>query len=135
MPPKFTKQQMSQRMLKDRDALVTDIEQHLRRCLPGVVEAYPLGYARSIINESINIALRFRIDDIENLRMFVDLRWRIAPGYYKEPRINEVLAAGHLTSDQKFELLVTDEYADAWVAAEKYDGEMEWRGFMYEDTP
>ena len=135
MPPKISKKQIDERFLKDRQALIEDVEEHLKRNLPGVAEAYPRGYLWSIINESINIAQKFDITDIENLRMFVDLRWRVAPSYFKEPRIHEVLSATHLTAEQKFEVLVTDPYEDAWDAAEKFDGPDEWRGFMYQAAP
>ncbi|MBT0957863.1 hypothetical protein IV417_10715 [Alphaproteobacteria bacterium KMM 3653] len=132
MAMKLRRSQIEQPLLADRAALVEDIIEHLEECLPKVVAAYPLGYLQGIVNESIKIALDFNITDTVYLRMFTDLRWRIAPGWYKQPQINAVLADRATSAEARFDILMTPRFDSAWEEACDYEGPQEWRGHLWE---
>ena len=129
MPPKFTKKQMGAPLLKmeNRPSLIADIEKHLQENAPNIVKAYPRGYFYDIVNESIEIARYFGIDDVIYIRLFVELRWSIAAGWFKEPQINAVLSDKSKSAEEKFQMLTDGRYDRFWDEAEKIDGPSEWR--------
>jgi hypothetical protein len=134
MAPKLTRRQIEASLLADRPALIEDIIAHLAEYQPQVVRAYPRGYLQGIVGESINEALAFGLDDVETLRVFVDLRWRISAGYFREPRIRAVLGDASLPPQNRFEMLGKDTFDSAWEAAELLDGPEHWRGPLWDTS-
>ncbi|MEM6483572.1 MAG: hypothetical protein AAF662_01115 [Pseudomonadota bacterium] len=125
---KFSKDQVHDPVMKDPAKLLDDVVRHLIDELPAVVDAYPKGYFLSIVKASIDIALRHNMDDVFTVRLFVRLRWEIAPGFYKQPKIAAVLADTSISAQQRFEHLTTPSFDDAWEEALGYTGSSEWRG-------
>lgn len=125
---KFTKQQVHGPLLADRPRLIADIIEHLDTFTPEVVTAYPPGYLRGIVNEGIKLGFSFGIDDVHSMRLFVRLRWDMAPGFYKEPRINAVLSQTNRPADERFDQLATSQFDAAWLDSMAFDGPGEWRG-------
>jgi hypothetical protein len=119
--------QLEEMVLKSPQLRVADIERHLREFRPHVAEAYSRPYLRWVIEDSVSIAMRFGIDDVQMLRVFVRLRWDIAPGFFKQPQIAAVLANQALSAIQRFERLAEADFAPAWTDALRYDGPAEWR--------
>lgn len=119
--------QINAMVLENRPLLIRDIEEYLLAYRPQIVAAYPRPYLRWVIADSIDIALGLGLDDVRMLRVFVRLRWDIAPGFYKQPDLARVLSDPALNPVQRFEALAADVYADAWTDAERYDGPQEWR--------
>jgi len=84
--------QINAMVLDNRQFLIRDIEEYLLAYRPRIVAAYPRPYLRWVIADSIDIALGLGIDDAWMLRVFVRLRWDIAPGFYKQPELARVLS-------------------------------------------
>lgn len=124
---RFTKAQLQTPVLKDRARLVKDIELHLMEFRPKLFEIFPRPYLGWVINDSVEIASHFKLDDVEALRVFVRLRWDIAPGFYKQPNIAAVLSRTELPGMARFEELAAERYADDWVEAARFDDAREWR--------
>lgn len=97
--------QLDAMVLNSPRLLMADIEKHLREFRPRVVAAYPSPYLHWVIEDSVSIAMGFGIDDVQMLRVFVRLRWDIAPGYFKQEQIAAVLADHSLSASQRFEHL------------------------------
>lgn len=128
-------EQINEMLLVNRRLLIRDIEDHLIKYRQHVVAAYPRPYLRWVIDDSLDIAQGLGVNDVQMLRVFVRLRWDIAPGFYKQPDIACVLANRQLTTVQRFEMLATDAFTDAWTDAERYDGPDEWRARFWSETP
>jgi hypothetical protein len=114
-------------VLSNRKLLTNEIEQHLTEFRPGTPRIYPRPYLRWLINDSIELAQPFNIDNAYMMRLFVRLRWDIAPGFYRQPQIASVLAQTTRPSEDRFAELAARPYADAWEDARKFDGAREWR--------
>ena len=127
------KEKVNKLILPHRDLLIEDIEDHLLEYRPEIGRAYPRPYLRWVINDSLDIAATFELDDVQMLRVFVRLRWEIAPGFYKQPDIARVLANRDLTAEQRFETLAAEAYAAAWEDAGRYAGPEEWRSRFWSD--
>ncbi len=125
---KFDKDQTHGPVMADRQKLLEDVVKHMIDELPAVVEAYPKGYFLSVVNDSIEIALRHGIDDVFSMRLFVRLRWEIAPGFYKQPQIAAVLKQTFRPAEDRFDELTTPAFEKAWTEAEALTGPEEWRG-------
>lgn len=125
--------QINTMVLANRPLLIQDIEDYLSEFRPHIVAAYPRPYLRWVINDAVDIALGLGIDDVRMLRVFVRLRWDIAPGFYKQPDLAAVLADRARSPVERFATLATDAYADAWTDAERYDGPQEWRERFWVD--
>lgn len=132
---RIRRDQLNRMLLANRELLNRDIEEHLTEYRPHILAAYPRPYLRWVINDSLDIGLGLGIDDVTMLRVFVQLRWDIAPGFFKQPEIARVLANRELTAEQRFEKLATEPYADAWAEAERYDRPEEWRARFWSDGP
>lgn len=127
----LTKKQMGAPLLKDRSALIADVVEHLHDILPHVVKAYPSGYLLAVINESLHIAIdEFAINDVVYLRLFVDLRWRIAAGWFRQPAINAVLREMGQSAEQRFSTITHTSFDAHWDEAETLDGPEEWRDYL-----
>lgn len=70
----------------------------------------------------------FGLNEIAALRLFVRLRWEIAPGFYREPTIAAALADKSLRPIERFEALMTSDTDHVWLDAMAYDGPAYWRG-------
>lgn len=126
--------QLDAMLLGSPQLLVADIEKHLLEFRPQVVAAYPRPYLRWVIADSVAIGTGFGIDDVQMLRVFVRLRWDIAPGYYRQPQIAAVLADRSLGAAQRFERLAGADFAPAWADALRFDDPAEWRQRFWSDA-
>ncbi|MBL8472112.1 MAG: hypothetical protein KF778_05675 [Rhodocyclaceae bacterium] len=119
--------QLQDHLLADRERLANDLVAHLREVKPALFLCYPLPYLHWVACDSLLVSEPFRLDDVYALRTFFRLRFEIAPGFYKEPRIAAVLRDASLAGIQRFERLAQPEFSDAWLAAQQFDGPIEWR--------
>jgi hypothetical protein len=126
----FSKAQAEAPLLLDRQALIDDIEEHLASEYPNMVAVVPRGYLWAVINDSIRLALWFRLTDVENIRFFTALRWEVAPGYYREPRIWKILVDFEKPQTERVEALGDDAMEDALQAAIAGADQRHWH-----DTP
>ena len=130
---RIRKAQLDGMVLNRREMLIKDIEEHLAEYRPDLASAYPRPYLLWAINDSIEIASQFRIDDVFSMRLFVRLRWDIAPGFYKQPQIARVLSQERRTAEDRFEELASEWFAEAWEEAQKFDDPEEWRTRFWRD--
>ena len=114
-------------VLSSRPLLIYEIEQHLIEFRPDILRIYPRPYLRWLINDSIELAQPFNIDNAYMMRLFVRLRWDIAPGFYRQAHIASVLAQTTRPSEDRFAELTGPAYASAWEDARKFNGAREWR--------
>lgn len=118
-------------VLKHRESLLKDVAEHLVEYRPDLKTIYPNGYFYWLINDSIDIAEALNIDDVYSMRLFVRLRWEIAPGFYKQPQIAEVLAQTWRKAEDRFAELATEGFSQAWTLASQFDDPREWRRDRY----
>jgi hypothetical protein len=119
-------------VLNIRGLLFKDIKEHLAEYRPDLFQIYPKPYLLWAINDSIDIASSFNIDDVYSMRLFVRLRWDIAPGFYKQAQIEKVLMQTTRTAEDRFNELATDNFAEAWEEAQKFNNPREWRTRFWE---
>lgn len=123
---KITNAQIHTMVLGQRKVLVRDIEEHLSEFRPDILLSHPRPRLFNLINSSIDLAERFGIDDVYSMRLFVRLRWDIAPGFYKQPQIAQVLSRKQHTAEHRFRELATEGFAQAWEDAQKFNEPCEW---------
>lgn len=128
---RLSRKQMAAPLMADEDALVGDVIEYLSDRRPETVAAYPPGYFVGLVRESIRLARRHGMDDVEHIRLFIDLRWEIAAGWFRQPQIAEVLSRPGQTGAQRFAVLTQPAYDLAWDAAEDLDGPDHWRGDLW----
>ena len=124
---RFSPDQLHDPVLRDRRLLLEDVLQHLVDHLPGVVAAYPRDYFIATVNQGIDLALDHEMDDVHSVRLFVRLRWEIAPGWYKEPSLAAVLSEKDRPAAERLDDLMQDRFGDAWLAAHEFNAPEEWR--------
>jgi hypothetical protein len=123
----FSAEQMNRLALSNRPRLEADLLQHLLEVRPRLFELYPLPYLHWVVQDTLDIAAGFGLADVEALRVFLQLRFDIAPGFYREPAIARVLGRGDLAPMARWEVLAQEPYGDAWLRAGQYQGAGEWR--------
>jgi hypothetical protein len=134
MPLVFTAEQVERPVLADRGALRRDLLEHLLAVRPKLFRIYPLPYLRWVVDDTITLAAPFGLQSVPAQRMFLQLRFDIAPGFYKEPAIADVLADQALEPMARWEKLGTEEFGDAWLQATARDGSDEWRARFWTEA-
>jgi hypothetical protein len=127
---RFSRRQAEAPLLFDRQALIIDIEEHLAERFPAMVAVMPRGALWARINDSIRLAMWFRIGEVSHLRFFTALRWDIAPGFYREPRIWAVLVNPARGEEERLAALGDDAMEPALQAAIASANAAHW-----DDTP
>ena len=108
--------------------LLEDLEAYVRADFEWRWQTYPPGIARAMVEAGATAAVRdYAIDDLVCLRQFVDLQWRVAPGFHLQPAINALLKDEELSPAQRFDRLWSERYNDAIAAAFDYDDSRHWR--------
>jgi hypothetical protein len=120
-------------LLDNRPRLESDLLNNLARARPALFDLYPLPYLRWIVHDTLDIAAPWHFDDVYALRTFLLLRFDIAPGLHKPPRIAAVLQDRNLGSMQRWERLAQPEFADAWLDALRFNGPAEWRAGYWKE--
>ncbi|TDK29600.1 DUF4123 domain-containing protein [Rhizobium deserti] len=122
----FTQSQIDAPLLYNRPALVEHILETLDDDFRPSVGQIDQQVLDQMISHGVSLAMfSYRIQDVEHIELFIDFMFRIAPGWHREPRLNQVLRAD-LSSAAKFERLADDDMASAWDDAETYDDHREW---------
>lgn len=130
---KIGRAQLHGMVLSQRNMLMRDIEEHLVEHRPDINSIYPRPYLLWVINDSIEIASQFRLDDVYSMRLFVRLRWEIAPGFYRQPQIAHVLSQTGRTAEDRLKELATERFAKAWEDAQRLNEPHEWRARFWRD--
>lgn len=119
--------QINASLLADRPALRRDLAIHLMEVRPRLFDIHPAPYLMALIDDSIELALGFGLRDVQALRVFLQLRWDVAPGFYLQPRIAAGLRQHARLGMGCWERLSQPEWGDAWLAAHDYDEPRHWR--------
>jgi hypothetical protein len=130
----MTAEQMNRLALSNRSRLETDLLQHLLEFRPKLFETYPMPYLHWVVQDTLDIAAGFGLADVEALRVFVQLRFDVAPGFWREPAIAQVLGRRDLPPMARWQMLSEEPFGDAWLRAAQYQGAGEWRE-RYWGTP
>jgi len=133
MPLIFTAEQMQRPMLANRSRLESDLLQHLLEFRPQLFVTYPMPYLHWVVRDTLDIAAPFALNDVEALRVFLQLRFDIAPGFWREPAIAAVLGRRDLAPMARWAELATEPYGDAWLRAGQYRSAGEWRERFWVD--
>ena len=123
----FSAEQMNRPLLANRSRLEADLLQHLLALRPALFEAYPVPYLHWVVQDTLDIAATFGLDDVVALRVFLQLRFDIAPGFWREPSIADVLGRRALAPMARWQRLSEEPFGDAWLRAAQYQGAGEWR--------
>jgi hypothetical protein len=99
---------------------------------PEVVRAYPLPYIRWLVRDTLDLAAAFQLQSVPALRVFLQLRFDIAPGFFKEAAIAGVLADRGLQPMARWSRLAQPEFGDAWLRARTFSGADEWRARFWQ---
>lgn len=113
----FSKRQAQAPLLMDRQALVEDLDEWLSERLPSAMAAVPQGTRWSLHNETARLCFRLQIYDVEHLRFLAEMRWTMAPGFYREPRLWAVLADTARPEHERMDALAAPALGEAWDAA------------------
>ena len=123
----FTAEQMQRPLLANRSRFESDLLQHLLEFRAELFATYPMPYLHFVVRDTLDIAAPFRLNDVEALRVFLQLRFDIAPGFWREPEIAATLGRRDLAPMARWALLATDQFGDAWLRAAQYRSAGEWR--------
>lgn len=129
--PIVTVAQMEGPLRSDRTRLEADLLCHLAEHRPRLFDAYPRSYLEWVVHDTVDLAAPFRLDEVHALRVFLQLRFDIAPGFFRQPEIAAVLGRHRLPAMRRWERLADPSYGDAWVAARQFAGAKEWRAHYW----
>ena len=123
----FTNAQMQRPVLADRPRLDKDLLEHLADVKPELFRAYPLPYLQWVAHDTVDLAAPFDLQDVFALRVFLRLRFEVAPGFFRQPQIAATLGDRTLAPMKRWERLSMPPFGDAWLEARQFDGAGEWR--------
>jgi len=119
--------QINEMTRNNRPLLRRDLTLHLTQTHPKLFDIHPLPYLMAIIDDSIELALSFGLMDVQAMRVFVQLRWDVAPGFYLQPQIASGLRQHADLGMGCWEQLSQPEWGDAWLEAHEFDQPQHWR--------
>jgi hypothetical protein len=132
----LNKRQYEAPILASMPAMVEDCEAYLRDDFEARMKLFPPGILRAMIEMGIVFAIRdYRFDDLVAIRQFVDLQWRVAPGFHRQPQIHALLTDMTLSPQARMEALSEPAYTDAIADAFDFDDVREWGVPLPFDAP
>jgi hypothetical protein len=123
----LSREQINAPLLDDRPRLRRDLAIHLMEVRPALFDIHPAPYLMALVDDSIELALGFGITDVQALRVFLQLRWDVAAGYFLQPEIATALRQHGRDGMACWERLAQEDYGDAWLAAHAFDEPHHWR--------
>lgn len=124
---RFSKEQYEFPIIFNRPALIADIDAYLREDFEQRMNCYAPGMLRAMIEAGIKQALDvYELRDLVVLRQFAELQWRVAPGFYKQPAIDTLLADTSRTPERRWSTVLSPAYEDALVEAYEFDRMEDW---------
>ena len=127
----FSDAQIQAMLLADRQRLQLDTLESLAKVGPAIFEAYPTHYLLWVVQDTLTLAAPFRLHDVYALRVFLQLRFDIAPGFWRQPQIGAVLGDQGLAPMARWARLAQEPFGQAWLEAAEYDSAAEWRANLW----
>jgi len=134
MTLRFTTAQIDAPVLADPRLLERELLTHLLEARPRLRACYPLPYLRWTVRDSMKLAAPFRFEVVAAYRMFLLLRFDVAPGFFKQADIARALADARVPAMDRWARLGEPEFGDAWLQAREFDGAGEWRTAFWNDS-
>lgn len=131
----FTEEQFNALLLGNRPALRRDLTLHLQQVHPELFAIHPLPYLVALVDDSIELAMGFGFTDVYAMRVFLQLRWDVAPGYYLQDEIGKGLRTCANLGMGCWRRLAADDFGDAWLDARKFDTPYHWRARLWGESP
>ena len=123
----LTQSQIDAPLLYNRPALVAHVVENLDEEFYPAIAQVDRQVLDQMISHGISLAMfSYAIHDVEHIELFIDFMFRIAPGWHKEPTLNQILRRTEITTDEKFDRMAEDRMAGAWDDAETLDDPREW---------
>ncbi|PVE52370.1 MULTISPECIES: DUF4123 domain-containing protein [Rhizobium/Agrobacterium group] len=123
----LTQSQIDAPLLYNRPALVAHVVENLDEEFHPALAQVDRQVLDQMISHGISLAMfSYAIHDVEHIELFIDFMFRIAPGWHKEPTLNQILRRTDITTDEKFNRMAEDRMAGAWDDAETLDDPREW---------
>jgi hypothetical protein len=123
----FSAEQMEWPVLANPLMLADQLEAYLEPEHGSRMAFYPRGFLQAMLAHGGMLAtLAYGIHRLDDICLFVDLQWRIAPGFHLQPDINEVLRNLKVPAWERFERLVVPRYNQAWIEATRLDDASHW---------
>lgn len=123
----LTQSQIDAPLLYNRPALVAHVVENLDEEFYPAIAQVDRQVLDQMISHGISLAMfSYAIHDVEHIELFIDFMFRIAPGWHKEPTLNQILRRTDITTDEKFDRMAEDRMAGAWDDAEILDDPREW---------
>lgn len=129
---KIANRQLNTLLANDRPRLRRDLAAHLFAVHPKLFDIYPTPYLMALIDDSIDLAQGLGVRDVQAIRVFLQLRWDVAPGFYLQPEIASGLRRYAHLGMGCWERLSQPDWGDAWLAAHEYDQPQHWRERLWE---
>lgn len=123
----LTGEQVEAPIILNPPRLIEHIRRYLEPSFRQRMSCYPPGLLVSMLGHGCELALRlYRIRDLANICLFIDLQWRIAPGFHRQPEIHAVLTRVDSPADERFDRLGQAAYDQAWAEAAERTDSSEW---------
>lgn len=123
----LTQSQIDAPLLYNRPALVAHVVENLDEEFYPAIAQVDRQVLDQMISHGISLAMfSYAIHDVEHIELFIDFMFRIAPGWHKEPALNQILRRTDLTTNEKFDRMTEDRMTRAWDDAETIDDPREW---------
>jgi hypothetical protein len=127
--------QINEMTQSNRPLLRRDLVLHLTDVNPKLFDIHPLPYLMALIDDSIDLALSFGLVDVQAMRVFLQLRWDVAPGFYLQSQIFSGLNSFAHLGMGCWEQLSQPEWGDAWLQAHEFDQPQHWRERLWGEKP
>jgi hypothetical protein len=128
------REQINEMARNNRPLLRRDLVLHLTTVHPKLFDIHPLPYLMAVIDDSIDLALSFGLVDVQAMRVFLQLRWDVASGFYLQSQIFSGLKSFAHLGMGCWEQLSQPEWGDAWLQAHEFDKPQHWRGRMWGES-
>lgn len=125
-PLSLTRDQMEAPILFNRSKLVKSVLEYLEDEFPNVIHYAHQNVLKENINHGINIAMNYKIFEVNYIYLFLDYMFRFAPGWHKQQHLNNILNNHSLTLEEKFTLMMEPRYENSWEQAIEFNDTTEW---------
>ncbi|MEN3794856.1 DUF4123 domain-containing protein [Fulvimarina sp. MAC3] len=122
----FTTAQMEAPVLFNRPKLIASTIRVLEEDFASAMAVIGERQLAMHISYGIDLAMKKNLWDVTAIQTFVDLMFRVAPGWHRQRSLAAVLDRSDLAPMEKLELIVTESFNSAWDEAATFNSTDEW---------